>query len=64
MSRVTRSATLRLRAAVRSAVASAVRLPLEPAVAAVEASPRLAAETLVALAELSLFSPVTYYSSN
>ena len=53
MSRVTRSATLRLHAAVRPAVASAVRLPLEPAVSTVEASPRLAAEALVALAELS-----------
>ena len=37
-----RSATLRLRAAGRPIVASAVRLPLEPAVAAVEARPRLA----------------------
>ena len=51
--RVTRSATLRLRAAGRPIVASAVRLPLEPAVAAVEARPWLAAEALVALAELS-----------
>ena len=51
-SRITRSATLRLRAAGRPSVASAARLPLEPAVAAVEASPLLAAEALVELTKL------------